>query len=189
MLAVDHGAQPARPSGIDQGGAAVEGRIVAAVERAVIGSITQTGASNRRSRAAPCPGVCPCRRARFPSRRIIAWRRLALLSDSEQTECRCQAWSADGPSLASDRCLAPARWEAGTARMTLDRFEDRGTKPSARQRAVIVDPGDRRQLREVGCIRHHFRKRNSARKPCEESFVHSAVKSAVDRGSRHLVFK
>ena len=73
--------------------------------------------------------------------------------------------------------------------MTLDRFGERGTKPFARQRAIIVDPGDRRQLRQVRCIRHHFRKRHSARKLCEESLVHSAVKSAVDRGSRHVVFE
>src|SRR3984885_6959765 len=39
-LAVDHGAEPARPGGIDQGGchrAAIEGRIVTAVQHAVIG--------------------------------------------------------------------------------------------------------------------------------------------------------
>jgi len=40
-LAVDHGAQPARPGGIDQGGrhgAAIERRIVAAIKHAVIGN-------------------------------------------------------------------------------------------------------------------------------------------------------
>jgi hypothetical protein len=49
-------------------------------------------------------------------------RRLALLSDSERMEYRCQACSADDPSLTSNQCLAPARWKAGTGRMTLDRF-------------------------------------------------------------------
>src|SRR4029453_16337353 len=126
--------------------------------------------------------------ARSPSRRIVARRRLALLSDSEQKERRCRAWSVDDPSLGPDRCLAPAQWEASTGRIALDQFGERDTKPFARQRAIIVDPGDRWQLRQVGCIRHYFRKRYSARKFCEEGLVHSAVKSAVDRGSRQIVF-
>ena len=118
-----NGAQPARPGGIDQGGrhgAAIEGCIEAAIERAVLGD------------------------------------------DAGR-------WSAGDQSLASDRCLAPARWEAGRGWITLDWFEERGTKPFAGQRAIVVDPGDRRQLGQVGCIRHHFRKRHSARKFCEEA--------------------
>ena len=54
---------------------------------------------------------------------------------------------------------------------------------------IVVDPGNRLQLRRVRCIRHHLRKRYSARKPCEENLVHSAVQSAVDLGGWHVVFK
>src|SRR5262249_61006878 len=53
-------------------------------------------------------------------------------------------------------------------------------KPFTRQRPIVVDPGDRWQLRQVRCIRQHFRKRHSDRKPCEENLIHSAVHSAVD---------
>src|SRR5258705_7356655 len=62
-------------------------------------------------------------------------------------------------------------------------------EPFTRQRIVIVDPGDRWQLRQVRCIRQHFRKRHSNRKPCEEDLIHSAVQSAVDWGRWHVVFK
>src|SRR5215468_4128974 len=62
-------------------------------------------------------------------------------------------------------------------------------KPFARQRAIVVDPGDRRQLRQIRCIRQHLRKRHSDRKPCEENLVHSAVESGVDRDGWHVVFK
>src|SRR5437588_1887362 len=62
-------------------------------------------------------------------------------------------------------------------------------KPFTRQRTIVVDPGDRWQLRQVRCIRQHFRKRHSARKLCEESLVHSAVQSAVDWGGWHVIFK
>src|SRR5271166_5576406 len=34
----------------------------------------------------------------------------------------------------------------------------------------------------IRCIRQHFRKPHSARKPCEENLIHSAVQSAVDWG-------
>src|SRR5437667_4380396 len=62
-------------------------------------------------------------------------------------------------------------------------------KPFTRQRTIVVDPGDRWQLRQVRCIRKHFRKRHSDRKPCEENLIHSAVQSAVDWGGWHIVFK
>lgn len=51
------------------------------------------------------------------------------------------------------------------------------------KRTIVVDPGDRWQLRQLRCIRQHFRKRyHCARKPCEENLIHSAVQSAVDWG-------
>src|SRR5262249_62105844 len=64
-----------------------------------------------------------------------------------------------------------------------------GAKPFARQRAIVVDPGDRRQLRQVRCIRQHLRQRHSDRKPREENLIHSAVESGVDWDSWHVVFK
>src|SRR6266436_7033718 len=62
-------------------------------------------------------------------------------------------------------------------------------EPFTRQRIVIVDPGDRWQLRQVRCIRQHLRKRHSDRKPCEENLIHSAVQSAVDWGGWHVVLE
>src|SRR6266508_1920112 len=78
---------------------------------------------------------------------------------------------------------------AGLSHLSWPDRSEQGAKPSTRQRTSVVDPGDRRQLRPVRCIRLHFRKRHTARKPCEENLVHSAVQSAVDRGVRHVVFK
>ena len=66
---------------------------------------------------------------------------------------------------------------------------ERGAKQFRRQRTIVVDPGNRLQLRRVRCIRHHLRKHYSARKPCEENLVHSPVQSAVDLGGWHVVFK
>src|SRR5262249_61075357 len=66
---------------------------------------------------------------------------------------------------------------------------EQGAKPFTRQRTIVVEPGDRWQLRQVRCIRHHSRKRHSAGKPCEENFIHSAVQSAVDWSGGHVVFK
>src|SRR6516164_10005243 len=62
-------------------------------------------------------------------------------------------------------------------------------KPFTRQRTVVVDPGDRWQLRQLRCIRQHLRKRHSYRKPCEENLVHSAVQPAVDWDGWHVVFE
>src|SRR5215813_11424792 len=45
-------------------------------------------------------------------------------------------------------------------------------KEFTRQRTVVIDPGDRRQLWQVGCIRQHSRKRHPARKPAEENLIH-----------------
>jgi hypothetical protein len=78
-------------------------------------------------------------------------------------------------------------WES-PAYSYLAEFKTSG-KPFTRQRTIVVDPGDWGQLRKVRCIRQHFRKRHSARKPCEENLIHSAVQSAVDWGDRHVVFK
>src|SRR5260370_26907498 len=55
-------------------------------------------------------------------------------------------------------------------------------KPFTRQRTIVVDPGDRWQLRQVRCIRQHLRQRHPDRKPCEENLIHSAIQSAVDWG-------
>src|SRR5438876_10925511 len=66
---------------------------------------------------------------------------------------------------------------------------EQGAKQFTRQRTIVVDPGDRWQLRKVRCIRQHFRKRPSDRKPCEENLIHSAVQSDVDWGGWHVVFK
>src|SRR5215469_12340097 len=62
-------------------------------------------------------------------------------------------------------------------------------KPFTRHRIIVVDPGDRRQLRQVRCIRHHLRQRHPDRKPCEENLIHSAVQPAVDWGGWHVVFE
>src|SRR5262245_64567382 len=62
-------------------------------------------------------------------------------------------------------------------------------KPFTRHRIIVVDPRDRRQLRQVRCIRQHLRQRHPDRKPCEENLIHSAVQSAVDWGGWHVVFK
>src|SRR5207245_8807285 len=70
-----------------------------------------------------------------------------------------------------------------------DGRSEQGAKQFTRQRTIIVDLGDRWQLRQVRCIRQHFRKPHSARKPCEENLIHSAVQSAVDWGGWHVVLK
>src|SRR5262249_53986890 len=62
-------------------------------------------------------------------------------------------------------------------------------KPFTRHRIIVVDPGDRRQLRQVRCIRQHLRQRHPDRKPCEENLIHSAVQPAVDWGGWHVVFE
>src|SRR5260370_21388712 len=62
-------------------------------------------------------------------------------------------------------------------------------KPFTRQRTIVVDPGDRWQLRQVRCIRQHLRQRHPDRKPCEEKLIHSAVQPAVDWGGWAVVFK
>src|SRR5258708_36716444 len=62
-------------------------------------------------------------------------------------------------------------------------------KPFTRQRTIVVDPGDRWQLRQVRCIRQHLRKRHPDRKPCEENLIHSAVQPAVDWSGWHVVFE
>src|SRR6516165_4843587 len=62
-------------------------------------------------------------------------------------------------------------------------------KPFTRHRIIVVDPGDRRQLRQVRCIRQHLRQRHPDRKPREENLIHSAVQSAVDWGGWHVVFE
>ena len=82
-----------------------------------------------------------------------------------------------------------ARQEAGTTQITYNRFGERGAKPFTRQRTIVVDPGNRWQLRQIRSPRQHFRKRHSAWKPCEESLIHSAVPSAVDRRGWHVVFE
>src|SRR5262245_42626839 len=61
--------------------------------------------------------------------------------------------------------------------------------PFTRHRISVVDPGDRRQLRQVRCIWQHLRQRHPDRKPCEENLVHSAVQPAVDWGGWHVVFE
>src|SRR5829696_251678 len=66
---------------------------------------------------------------------------------------------------------------------------EQSAKQFARQRTILVDPGDRWQFRQVRCIRQHAGKRHSARKPCEENFIHSAVQSAVDWDHWHVVFE
>ena len=68
-------------------------------------------------------------------------------------------------------------------------LSEQGAEQLARQRAIVVDPGNRRQLRQARCIRQHFRKRHSARKPREENLVHSAVEPAVDGGGWHVVLE
>ena len=73
--------------------------------------------------------------------------------------------------------------------ITHNRFGEQGAEPFTRQRTIVVDPGDRWQLRQVRCIRQHFRKRHSARKLCEENLIHFAVQSTVDWGGWHIVFK
>src|SRR5262249_28791328 len=62
-------------------------------------------------------------------------------------------------------------------------------EPFTRHRIIVVDPGDRRQLRQVRCIRQHLCQRYPDRKPCEENLVHSAVQPAVDWGGWHVVFE
>src|SRR6266404_3753283 len=62
-------------------------------------------------------------------------------------------------------------------------------KPFTRQRTIVVDPGDRWQLRQVRCIRQHLRQRHPDRKPCEENLIHSAIQSAVDWGGWHVVLE
>src|SRR5258707_4669584 len=62
-------------------------------------------------------------------------------------------------------------------------------KPFTRQRTIVVDPGDRWQLRQVRCIRQHLRQRHPNRKPCEENLIHSAIQSAVDWGGWHVVLE
>src|SRR6516225_2876618 len=52
-------------------------------------------------------------------------------------------------------------------------------KPFTRHRIIVVDPGDRRQLRQ----------RHPDRKPREENLIHSAVQPAVDWGGWHVVFE
>jgi hypothetical protein len=69
-------------------------------------------------------------------------------------------------------------WES-PAYSYLAEFKTSG-KPFTRHRTIVVDPRDRRQLRKVGCIRHHFCKRHSARKLREENLIHSTVQSGVD---------
>src|ERR1700761_4576393 len=75
------------------------------------------------------------------------------------------------------------------SQITHNRPGERGAKPFTRQRTIVVDPRNRWQLRQIRCIRHHFRKRYSARKLGEESRVHSAVQSAVDWRGWHVVLK
>jgi hypothetical protein len=60
---------------------------------------------------------------------------------------------------------------------------EQGAEQFTPQRTIVVDPGDGWQLRQLRCIRQHFRKRYySAREPCEKNLIHSAVQSAVDWG-------
>src|SRR5258706_7084667 len=62
-------------------------------------------------------------------------------------------------------------------------------KPFTRQRTIVVDPGDRWQLRQGRCIRQHLRQRHPDRKPCEENLIHSAVQPAVDWGGLDVGFQ
>src|SRR5215813_4805333 len=62
-------------------------------------------------------------------------------------------------------------------------------KPFTRYRIIVVDPGDRRQLRQVRCIRQHLRQRHPDRKPREKNLIHSAVQPAIDWGGWHVVFE
>src|SRR6516225_5549459 len=88
------------------------------------------------------------------------------------------AWRFDGArGLSARACVRNAM----SIRKSAKRF--------TRQRTVTVDPGDRWQLRQVRCIRQHFRKPHSARKPRDENLIHSAVQSAVCWGGWHLGFK
>src|SRR5215475_8436300 len=93
------------------------------------------------------------------------------------------------PGALAPRPFQDARQEAGASWITRNRFGEQGAKPSTRQRTVVVGPGDRWQVRYVGCVRHHSRKAHYyARKPFDEDLVHSAVQPGVDRGGRHVVF-
>src|ERR1700754_1407904 len=103
----------------------------------------------------------------------------------ENVRSPAQTGSRRGPAK-SMRMTQFGHW---TAVSRLGSIGEQGAKPFTRQRTIVVDPGDRWQLRQVRCIRQHFRKRHSARKLCEESLIHSAVQSAVDWGGWHGVFK
>src|ERR1700722_6407833 len=86
-------------------------------------------------------------------------------------------------------CCQDARQEVGTSQIARNRSREQGAKPFTCQRTIVVDPGNRWQLRQIGwCPRQYSRKRHSAGKLCEESLVHPAVPSAVDRGGWHIVF-
>src|SRR5262249_1847756 len=62
-------------------------------------------------------------------------------------------------------------------------------KPFTRHRIIVVDPRDRRQLRQRRSKRQHSRARHRDRKPWEENLIHSAVQPAVDWGGWHVVFE
>src|SRR5262249_61661564 len=54
-------------------------------------------------------------------------------------------------------------------------------KPFTRHRIIVVDPGDRRQLRQGRLIPQHLRQRHSGRETREEKPIQSAVPTPVDR--------
>src|SRR5262245_60238312 len=61
-------------------------------------------------------------------------------------------------------------------------------KPFTRHRIIVVDPRDRRQLRQVRCIRQHLRQRHPDRKPCEENLIHSPSSPVVIGAVGHASF-